>query len=85
MSGEEIPRDDAEKRQWIKYQLGLQQRTFADIGRTLGITRQTARSVLFKPYPRIEKLLADIIGYPREVIWPERYPPPHNHSRKVAV
>ena len=73
MSGEEIPRDVEQKRHWIRYQMGRHGQTFADIGRELGITRQTARSVLFKPYPRIEKLLADIIGYPREVIWPERY------------
>jgi Ner family transcriptional regulator len=81
MSGEEIPRDAEQKRHWIKYQLGLHGQTFADIGRELGITRQTARSVLFKSYPRIEQLLAAKIGYAPEVIWPERY----SNRRKEQV
>ena len=33
----------------------------------------TARKVLARPYPRVERFIADIIGVPPGRIWPERY------------
>lgn len=39
----------------------------------VGFSYNTVKSALDKPYPKMERIIADAVGVPAEVIWPERY------------
>lgn len=58
---------------WINFQMGLHGTSFADIARELGVSRSAVRSALDKPYPKMERAIAEKIGMAPEAIWPERY------------
>ncbi|WP_235269967.1 helix-turn-helix domain-containing protein [Geoalkalibacter subterraneus] len=66
-------KDPEEKNAWIKYQLGRQGSSFAKIAKKLGVSREAPRRALCRPYPRMEKAIAEEMGYSPEQIWPERY------------
>ena len=68
-----IPLDQNQRRAWIKYQLDLRGISLGDIGREHGVTRAAARLALVKPYPRMERVIAEKIGLLPQTIWPERY------------
>lgn len=68
----EIPPPD-ERREWIKYQLRIRGSSLAEVARGCGITRCNASRALIKLYPRMEKAIANKIGIPPNVLWPERY------------
>jgi len=58
---------------WIIYQAKLKGRTLAQIAREAGVSRQCIYSVFRRPYPRMEKVVADALGMAVNVLWPERY------------
>ena len=68
-----MPGDDYGRRQWVKYQLSLQGFTLGKLARELGVSRSCTRDALWKPYPRMERAIAERIGLRPEEIWPERY------------
>lgn len=47
--------------------------TFSRIAREHGYRENSASNVLRMPWPKIEKIVADIIGQHPAVIWPSRY------------
>lgn len=73
MADDSIPRDEAARREWIKYQLRLRGWSVGAVSRSLGLARQTARQVFDHPYPRVEKAIARLIGRKPQELWPERY------------
>lgn len=60
-------------RAWVIYQLAVQGRSVASVGRDAGVSRQTIHQVFARPYPRMERLIADALGLRPEDIWPSRY------------
>lgn len=74
-SEKRIIRDPAKRRAWIIYQLNLQGRSLADVGRVEGngAARNTVYAVFRAPYPRMEKLIADALGLRPSQLFPERY------------
>ncbi|ACL05269.1 putative transcriptional regulator, Nlp [Desulfatibacillum aliphaticivorans] len=57
----------------IKAALGKAGYTLADIGRQEGLAPRTANNVFRKPYPRIERAIAEVLGTVPQAIWPTRY------------
>ncbi len=47
--------------------------TLADVSRLEGLQPRTAPEVMRKPYPRIERAIANILGFSPQEIWPNRY------------
>jgi Ner family transcriptional regulator len=39
----------------------------------LGLSARTLNGALNRPYPKAERIIAEVIGVCPEVIWPERY------------
>ncbi len=68
-----MPADERARRAWIKYQLELRGYTLGGIARQLGVGRTTVRTAIIRPYPRMERTIARILGVDAAAIWPERY------------
>ena len=48
--------------------------TFAELSRTNGLHSRTLHNVLYKKWPKAEKIIADFLELKPEEIWPSRYP-----------
>lgn len=68
-----VPQDPAERRAWIRYQLARRGLTLAALSRKQGLHRNVAQAALARPYPRMERVIARVIGMQPHEIWPERY------------
>ncbi|MDQ2069345.1 helix-turn-helix domain-containing protein [Natronospira bacteriovora] len=68
-----MPQDSRQRREWIKYQLRLRGSSLAQVARDQGVSRDAATLALRKPYPRMERAIADALGLRPEQLWPERY------------
>lgn len=66
-------KDPVKRRAWVIYQLGLQGRSLASIARDLGLVRASAQAALARPYPRMERVLAEAVGVLVHELFPERY------------
>lgn len=66
-------RDPIKRRAWVKYQIQMQGRSMAEVAREAGVKRTALYSAFKKTYPRMEKVIADALGLPPAVVWPERY------------
>lgn len=60
-------------RSWIKLSLGLRGFTIQSFAKQHGVKPSTVGTVFTRPYPRMERLIADTLGVAPEVIWPDRY------------
>lgn len=65
--------DPVKRRAWIKYQIHMQGRTMAQVAAAAGVDRRTLYTVFQKPYPRMEKVVADALGLMPQELFPERY------------
>jgi Ner family transcriptional regulator len=65
--------DPDKRRAWVKYQIHLTGRSMAQVADAAGVNRQTLYSAFFKTYPRMEKVIADALGLPPAVVFPDRY------------
>jgi Ner family transcriptional regulator len=77
-----IPQKPDERRAWIKYQLELRGETLGGLARKLGLFRTCVAAALHKPYPKMERVIADVIGCRPEQLWPERYSGKHRNRRR---
>ncbi|MCC5813048.1 MAG: helix-turn-helix domain-containing protein [Ectothiorhodospiraceae bacterium] len=68
-----IPNDPAVRREWIKFQLAIRGYTLAALAREHGVTRQQPQAALNRPYPKWERIIADLLQLKPEQLWPERY------------
>lgn len=61
-------------REQIKAALRMRGHSFASIGRAYGYAQpHTPGAVLSRPWPFMEKAIADLLGVPPCQIWPSRY------------
>lgn len=65
--------DPIKRRAWVKYQIQMTGRSMAQVADDAGVNRQTLYSAFIKTYPRMEKVIADALGLPPAVIFPDRY------------
>lgn len=80
---------DPEKRwAWIKYQLQIRSKSIASIARRSGLAGPTIGQARYRPYPKVEKLIADEIGVTPQELFPDRYDadglPNRGHIRKYT-
>ena len=73
MSDQNIPTEPAKRRAWIKYQLELAGYSLSSLARELGVSRHAPKLALDRPYPRMERAIAEKIGVGPHTIWTERY------------
>jgi Ner family transcriptional regulator len=64
---------DAFSRYWIRLNLGLNGFTIRSFAEKNGVKDGTVSVVFSRPYPRMERLIADTLGLAPETIWPSRY------------
>lgn len=83
-STEVIPSDPDSRDAWIIFRLRLVGSSLADIARELGITRQTVRVAIERPYPKVERAIAAKLGLRPETIWPDRYARRDRRERGAA-
>lgn len=69
----EIPTTEPQRRAWIKYQLELRGYSLSSLARELGVSRHAPKLALDRPYPRMERAIAEKIELRPEQVWPERY------------
>ena len=73
MSTKQIPYEPKARQEWIKYRLRLAGYSLASLGREVGVVRTAPALVFYRPYPRMEKFIAEKLGFNPADIWPERY------------
>lgn len=73
MNDNNIPTDPIKRRAWIKYRLEIAGYTLSSLARELGVSRHAPKLALDRPYPRMERAIAEKIGLPAHHIWIERY------------
>ena len=65
--------EETMRREWIKFQLRIRGSSLSAIARELGTTRHAPRLALDKPYPKMERVIAEKLGLKPMELWPERY------------
>lgn len=68
-----IPLDPLQRRAWVNYQLQLRGLSLAELARRLGVSRHAPGHAFRRPYPRMERALAEAIGCTPQQLWPERF------------
>lgn len=66
-------RDPALRRAWVNYALATRGLSLAEIARRLGVHRTCPGEALHKPYPKMERALADAVGMTVHELFPERF------------
>ncbi|MCY1296009.1 Winged helix-turn-helix DNA-binding protein [compost metagenome] len=69
----DMPRDPAQRWEWIKYQLRIHGCPPAELARQLYVTDRAIRAVKHSPYPRIERAIAETLDVQPIELWPERW------------
>lgn len=65
--------DPGKRRAWVKYQVHLQGRSMAQVAADAGVDRRTLYATFTKPYPRMERVIADALKLNPQQLFPERY------------
>lgn len=73
MNDHKVPKNPTERRIWIKSQLELHKSSYSAIARENRVSVATVQSAVMRPYPKMQRLIAEKLGLPPEAIWPERY------------
>ena len=73
MTNHLVPLDGFARKEWIKFQLRVRGSSLSALARELGVTRHAPRLALVKPYPKMERAIADKLGLKPMELWPERY------------
>jgi len=76
--------DPDKRRAWCIYQLSLRGSSLAAVARGAGVSRQTLYVVFWRPYPRMEKIVADALGMRPQELFPERYDADGLPNRKIG-
>lgn len=69
----EIPKNDPERREYLKAELALRGYTLRSIAREIGCASVQPSKALRHQYPRLEREIARRLDMRPEDIWPERY------------
>ena len=79
-----VPLEERARREWIKFQLRVRGSSFSALARELGVSRHAPRLALVKPYPRMERVIAEKLGLKPQELWPERYDENGRPNRTVG-
>lgn len=70
---QQLFKDPLKRRAWVKYQIQLQGRSMSEVAAGAGVDRRTLYQTFLRPYPRMEKVIADAVDLSPQVLFPERY------------
>jgi Ner family transcriptional regulator len=65
--------DNRVLREWVKFRLSLKGYTFKKLGEKHRITGVSICTVFYRPYPKVERIIADALETQPWDFWPERY------------
>ena len=65
--------DPVKRSAWVLYQLRLQGQSLASLARDVGVDRTAPYQALRRPYPKMERAIADAVGMPVHELFPDRY------------
>ena len=68
-----VPLEENARREWIKFQLRVRGSSLSAIARELEVSRHAPRLALVKPYPKMERAIAEKLQLEPQELWPERY------------
>lgn len=68
-----VPKNPAERRAWVCYQLRLRGDSLSAIARRIGVSHQAVSTALMSPSKDIEQAIAEAIGLTPEQLFPERF------------
>ncbi|WP_083265655.1 MULTISPECIES: AraC family transcriptional regulator ligand-binding domain-containing protein [Pseudomonas] len=71
----DIPQDEDERWEWVKYQLRTRGHSLAEVARQLGVSSAAVKNAKRLPYPRVERAIAALLELAPAQIWPERRHP----------
>jgi len=81
----EQPKNPAQRREWIKYQLRLKGWSMRGLAKHHGYSPAAFTNTLLRPYPKVEGLIAATLDATPQTLWPERYAAdgkPNRHSAR---
>lgn len=67
----DVPRNPAERRAWVCYQLRLRGDSLSAIARRIGVSHQAVSNAMMTPSKDIEQAIAEAIGLTPEQLFPE--------------
>ncbi|MFF3704866.1 helix-turn-helix domain-containing protein [Pseudomonas qingdaonensis] len=69
----DIPLDSDSRWEWIKFQLRVRGTNLADLARQNDLNERAIRNAKHRPYPRVERAIAQALGLQPVQLWPERW------------
>lgn len=70
----DIPKNPAERRAWIQYQLRLRGTNFRALGREIGVSQQAvSQAAAGYPMEDVERSIAEAIGIAHASLFPEHF------------
>ncbi|MGA3799145.1 helix-turn-helix domain-containing protein [Pseudomonas fluorescens] len=69
----DIPLDLESRWEWIKFQLRLRGTNLAELARSHDLNERAIRNAKQRPYPRVERAIAEALGLKPAQLWPERW------------
>lgn len=81
----DIPKNPAERRGWVIWQLRLQGSSLSKIARAEGVSQQAVSNALIAPSSHLETAIAKALNLTPEQLFPERFNGVHrlSHTRQV--
>lgn len=83
-STRQLLRDPEKRKHWAIYQFGLRGRSLASVAREVGIKKDTLYVVWSRPYPRMERVLAELLGITPQEMFPDRYDAAGKPARRIG-
>ncbi len=69
----DVPKNPAERRAWVVYQLHIRGKSIRRLAREEGVAQQTLSAALMTPNSHLEPVLAHAIGLNVPDLFPERF------------
>lgn len=76
------PKNQDWHRQDVMSEIRKRGTTLAELGRLHGCKPATAYNVFHRPYPKMERIIAEFLNMKPQDIWPTRYPKVSTEKRE---
>lgn len=77
-----VPEEPTKRRAWIIMELRYRYRSVRQFADRIGVSPSSVHGAIDRPSAHIETAIADSLGVPARVLWPERY---DSHGRRHDV
>ncbi len=77
-------KDQEARKAWVMYRLRLRGLSMAAVAEKAGVKPHTLYVVWHRPYPRLEKAIADQLGLQPKDIFPDRYDAAGRPARRMG-